>query len=196
MRMLAIAALAAAACTSPARHTSVGDAVLPDARAVADVPEGGTTVVVDSGDAALPDEAAAPLKLAVDRGVPWSHVDALLSERPDAILLVGHQREARAFSLSDPLDPTREAISLVITHDHKACVSRPGIKEAKCVRAAHRAHIDRAFVRELVREAVRGYGLTDVEVEVPAHVPWSDVVAAVDGARTCCQRSVRVALER
>ena len=80
-----------------------------------------------------------------------------------------------------------EPIRLFTTDRGKACVSPPGVAEAKCVQRGDKKHIDRAFVRELIREAIRGYGIADVVVELPPTIEWADAVRAVDGARTCCK---------
>ena len=46
--------------------------------------------------------------------------------------------------------------------------------------------VDRAYTRELVREAFRASNLRHVRVEAETGLRWNDVVRAVDGARTCC----------
>ena len=74
----------------------------------------------------------------------------------------------------------------LVASTHSA--SPPGVEEAKCVkRRGDTRHVDRAFTRQLVREAVAGYQLSDVVVEIPPDLEWADVMRAVDAAKTCCK---------
>ena len=69
-------------------------------------------------------------------------------------------------------------------------------REATCVARSDKKHIDRAFVRELTRTAVKEYDLAQVRVVVDPALEWGDAVRAIDGARTCCgQKSISVSVE-
>lgn len=137
--------------------------------------------------AALPD--ADRVRLAIERDVPWRDVRELLERIESAgnepVLLVGKARRVGAFVLNDALTGDR-AIQILTTAEGKACVGPPGTTEYKCVARGDREHVDRAYVRELVREAVGTYDLHDVEIEIPPELGWGDVVRVIDGARTCC----------
>jgi hypothetical protein len=61
------------------------------------------------------------------------------------------------------------------------------------VQSESKTYIEAAYTRELVREAVRGYGLFNAVVELPQDLKWIDVVSAVGGARSCCfEQKVKV----
>jgi hypothetical protein len=77
-------------------------------------------------------------------------------------------------------------LAVEIPDEVKACVSPPGAEERVCSARPDGKHVDRAFVREIIRQAVKQYGLTAVHVRPQAELEWADVVRAVDGARTCC----------
>ena len=63
------------------------------------------------------------------------------------------------------------------------------------MQGADKKHVQRAFVRETIRDAVKAYGITDVDVMVTPDLQWADVVKTIDGARTCCgDTDVRVKL--
>jgi hypothetical protein len=110
-----------------------------------------------------------------------------------AVLLVGRRADLGAIALRDAIGP--RAISVLAFVDGKACVRGPGEKAAKCVHSPDNRYVEKAFVRQLVREAREAFEVDDVRVEVPRSLPWGDVVNAIDGARTCCgQASMRVAV--
>jgi hypothetical protein len=100
------------------------------------------------------------------------------------VLLVGQRTHVHAFQLRDTLSG-KEAIQVRVDDDGQHCVSKTGVLEMRCTKGAGR-HIHRTFVREDVREAVKEYDLSEVEVRVNPSAEWADVVRAVDGARTCC----------
>ncbi len=138
------------------------------------------------------------VRLAIARDVRWSKVrdlrKELLAQGRSPYLIVANGRKTGAFNLFDELQG--EPIHVFVSVGGKLCVAPPGSPEAKCVQRGDRSHVDRAFTRELVREAVKGYRLHDVLVDVPADLEWADVVRAVDGARTCCfETVVRVRLK-
>ncbi len=205
MRRLAVSAallaVAAAGCKNKPDATYDG-VPLPQARGVREAPEAPTLVV--RPDATSPDipagVAGGMLRLAIHRHVQWKDVDALL-KRVDAagaqaVPLVGQRWHLRAFSLSDDLE-TERSIAVTATLEGKTCVSPPGVAEAKCVQTIEKNHIDVAYTRELVREAVNEYKIYDVDLQVDPEMQWQDVVRAIDGVRTCCYDTpVRVKLNR
>lgn len=136
--------------------------------------------------------------LAVARDVRWHNVrdlrKALIDQGRVPHLLVANSRKVGAFKLRDTL--VGEPIRVYVSVGGKLCVAPPNSIEARCVQRGDRKHVDRAFTRESVREAVNAYNLHDVLVDVPADLDWADVVRAIDGARTCCfEDVVRVRLK-
>lgn len=194
-----VALIAAAGCSKPKdREVKVDGILLPQALAVIEAEPGPTLHVPGDDLTTLPEGPV--VRLAIARTVPWREVDALIrrveaaGKRP--VLLVGKRHHVRAFVLTEELTG-KESIALTATSDYKACVSPPGVEEAKCVQPIDPKYIDVAHTRKLVREAMRKYHLTDVDVEVPADLGWVDVVRIIDGARTCCQgTAMRVRLNR
>lgn len=195
--LVPLAALLLVGCQSK-RDASVDGVVLAQARGVSEPPDGPTLRVPGDDADRLPD---GPLvRLAIARQTAWKDVDELLHRLEKAgvqpVLLVGQRWRVRAFTLSDPLE-TEESIALTATIDGKSCVSPPGVPEAKCVQTIDKNHIDVAYTRELVREAVGAYRIHDIDVEVPPTMQWQDVVRTLDAARTCCfGDKVRVKLDR
>jgi hypothetical protein len=123
-------------------------------------------------------------KASLDRVGPA--LDALRARGATPVFLVAtrnHLLHAIDIAFVDARD--HAAIQVVVTPDGKACVSLPGVAEAKCVKTPM-GHVDRAYTRELVREAFRASGLQRTHVQLVGDLPWGDVVRAVDGARTCC----------
>jgi hypothetical protein len=143
-----------------------------------------------AADVTLPEGDA--VRLAIGREVPYGEAKALIKRVETAgkkpIILVGQRYKLRALELNDTLDKPSSAIRLVATPDGKACVAPPDNPESKCVFQQISDHVSTAFVREFVREAVRGYRLNEVRVFVRPSVEWADVVRSVDGARTCCDQ--------
>jgi hypothetical protein len=128
------------------------------------------------------------VRLAIARDVEWSEVRALRKQILDAgktpYFIVADDRKVGALALYEELQG--EAIDVFVSVGGKLCVAPPNSPEAKCVQRGDKLHVDRAFTRELVREAVGAYGLHDVLVKIPPDIEWGDVARAVDGARTCC----------
>ncbi len=138
------------------------------------------------------------VRLAIARDVLWSEVRDLrkqiLASGRTPYLIVADGRNVGAFILYEELKG--EPINVYVSVGGKLCVAPPRSREAKCVQRPDKSHVDRAFTRELVREAVKEYGLHDVLVDLPVDLEWGDVVRAVDGARTCCfEENVRVRLK-
>lgn len=126
------------------------------------------------------------MRLAINRDVLWSQVRGLrkqiLAAGKTPILIVADDRKVGSIELYEDLEG--EPINVYVSVGGKLCVAPPGSPEAKCVQRGDKLHVDRAFTRELVREAVNAYGLHDVLVDIPADLEWADVVRSIDGART------------
>ena len=160
------------------------------------IPEEAPTVTLiarqNPDDVVLPDGPA--VRLAIARGASYGSAKALIARVEAAgkkpIILVGERHRLRAMHLNDKLSHPRNAIRLVATPDGKACVAPPDNPESKCVQGVYSRHVSTAFVREFVREAINGYGLTEVRVFVRPSVEFADVVRSLDGARTCCDGKV------
>jgi hypothetical protein len=192
-----VASMALGACQGPGPKT-IGEATLaPLALGAAPVPDEARDApvveVVPGKTPTIPGDKV--VKLAIDRRVPWGLVQAILtkmeSQGQTPVLLVVEKRKIKSFHLDDELDGP--AIEVPAFTDGKLCVKHPEIIEAKCVKSASETYIEAAYTRELVREAVRGYGLFNVMVELPQDLRWIDVVSAVGGARSCCfEQKVKV----
>jgi hypothetical protein len=192
----ALFALTAACASCDKRPDASAEGItLPQARGFIDAPDGPTVkVTVEAPAPALP--AGKVVKLAIAKQVQWGQVDALLQKAAAAgvraVPLVGDKWRVRGFVPSDELK-TEESIALTGTSDGKSCVSPPGEPEAKCVQTVDMNHIDVAYTRGLVREAVTAYKIEDIDLEIPPDMQWQDVVRAVDAARTCCgSQTIRV----
>lgn len=168
----------------------VGDAHLALAMGVEDVPaaaESAPVVEVMPGQpVTIPD--APQVRLAIDRNATWGEVKAVLDlmaqRQQEPVLLVTERHKVKTFQLEDSFEGP--ALDVIAYTDGQACVRHPDISEGKCVRTRSGKYIDAAFTREIVREAVRGYGMHQVEVRLPRALSWADTVRVVDGARTCC----------
>jgi hypothetical protein len=167
------------------RQATVEGIWIAQADGITRAPEGATIAIeknttVDS----LPDDDV--VRLAIARDVLWSQVRGLRKQIEAAgktpVLLVASDRKVGAIELFETLEG--DPINVFVSVGGKLCVAPPGSPEAKCVQRGDKLHVDRAFTRELVREAVNAYGLRDVLVDVPADLEWADVVRSVDGART------------
>lgn len=186
---LAMACAGSFGCSSPSQANE-GGVLLAQATGVVEAEQGPLlTMTAGKKVGAIPD--APVIRLAIGRDVHWWVVDSVLKRIEKAgkrySLLVGKRRKTRGFVLSETIEG--ESIQLTATDRGKACVSPPGVAEAKCVQRRDKKHISRAFTRELTREAVKGYRLHAVKVHLPRAITWADVVRVVDGARTCCAKS-------
>lgn len=190
----AMVVLAMFASCKNQRQAEVDGIWIAQADGLSAAPEG-ATLPVRPGEPveALPD--AEHIRLAIAREVLWKDVRALSerirSQGKTPYLLVASDRKVGSIDLDEELD--EYFIEVFVTTEGKLCVRPPGSREAKCVQRPDRKHVDRAFTRELVREAVGAYKLTSVLVEAPPDLEWADLVRAVDGARTCCfEKKIRV----
>ena len=196
---LMAAALAAVGCGNTGEAT-VDGVLLAQADGAEDPPEGATLAVDDKTiDAAKIPAGAKVVRLAVGRKVMWTRVQELMRKVEAAgarpVLLTGDWNKVKAFRMEDEGAAGR-AIQVIAYIDGKACVQPPGAIEAKCVQSGTKQYIERAYVRELVREQVKRFNVQQVEVELPQSLPWADVVRTVDAARTCCTgTTVRVRLK-
>lgn len=186
-----VASLELAACKGPGLK-KVGEATLALAMGVQDIPAAAADAplveVLPAREATrIPD--APMVRLAIDRQVTWGEVQVILDvmrERGQVpVLLVTERHNVKAFRIEDAFEGP--AIDLLAFTDGKSCVRHPDIPEAKCVQTPSKKYIDAAFTRELVREAVRGYQMTNVEVDIPPALTWADAVRVIDAARTCCK---------
>lgn len=196
-----VVAGAAAACGPNPYEARVNGVLLADADGVAALGDAAKAPLVTlTLDQLEPEIPAGPVaRLAVARDVSWDRVQKTLIRFDAAgvtpVLLVGQRRDVRAFTLADAIDGP--SIQLTSTADGKFCVGPPDVNEAKCVQSSDRKHINRAFVRETIREAVKAYDLTEVDVIAAPDVEWADVVRTIDGARTCCgDTTVKVTIAR
>ena len=201
--LLAVSAgLGVGACKNKG-HAEVDGILIPQADGTIDAPDGATMAVNgDTIDTAKVPDGSPVVRLAIAREVPWDRVAALVERVKAAgrtpLLLAGDDHEVKGFRLED--DAARgveRAITVIAYVDGQACVQPPGAIEAKCVKSPDGKYIDRAFLRELVREQVKVFDVKTVVVEVASGLPWADVVRTIDGARTCCyETEVAVRLKR
>ena len=179
-----------AACGKNPYEARVDGVVLADADGVV-MPEEAPLVKLTLAELEPEIPAVPVVRLAIGLDVSWERVQKTIigmkekGVRP--VLLVGQRSDIRAIVLSDEL--TGPSIHLTSTNDGKFCVGPPTTNEAKCVQSSDRKHISRAFVRELIRDAVQAYDLHDVDVMAAPDLEWADVVRTVDGARTCCGKT-------
>lgn len=136
--------------------------------------------------------------LAIDKDVLYKDVRAIqkkYNEKQIRFLVTDWHRTIREFSMSSKVSKSTDIISVYAQKDFKVCVSLPRVRESKCVKS-YTPTIDRAFVRELFREAVNVSGLTVAKLSVSDDLSWINVVRLVDGIRTCCgQKEIRVDIE-
>ena len=169
---LAFAAAAAIGCGGKGDAT-VDGVLLAQADGLVDAPEGATLAVDEKTVAsAVVPSGAKVVRLAVGRKVPWNQVQKLMRKveatgaRP--VLLAGNRSHVKAINLEDewPSEGSDRAIGVIAFIDGKACVQPPGAIEAKCVQSGTKDYIERAYVRELVREQVKMFSIEQVEVEL------------------------------
>jgi hypothetical protein len=200
MRLAALLLLLAAlgpSCKAN-RQAEVAGIWIAQADSLLPVPEDAPVLTLKPGEPLGAPPEGKDIRLAIARETPWSEVrtaiETLRKAERTPHLLVASERKVGGLSLSDEMQGA--AIDVIVMDEGKLCVAPPESREAKCVQRPDRKHIDRAYTRELVREAVKGYGLRNAVIEVPPNLQWADLVRAVDGARTCCfEKEVRVRLK-
>lgn len=199
---LIVAAAAAIGCGGKGDAT-VDGVLLAQAEGLVEAPAGATLAVDEKtvASAKVP-SGAKVVRLAIGRKVPWNEVQKLMRKVEAAgarpVLLAGNRSDVKAINLEDPWPGGDRSIGVIAFIDGKACVQPPGALEAKCVQSGSKNYIERAYVRELVREQVKMFSVQQVEVELATTLPWVDVVRTIDGARTCCKSpkiEVRVRLK-
>jgi hypothetical protein len=189
--VLAVACAALAIGCGSKGDATVDGVLLAQADGTEDAPDG-ATVAVDQKtiDGATIPAGAKVVRLGIGRKVLWSQVRALIGKVVAAgaqpVLLVGNWHHVKAMRLEDEW-PGGRAIQVMAYVDGKACVQPPDAIQAKCVQSGTKQYIERAYLRELVREQVRMFEISQVEVELPSTLPWDDVVRTLDGVRTCCE---------
>lgn len=182
-------ALCAGACSPPGQPRLEGMWL---AEADGLLPRESGPIVMLRADAALPaasEQAAGPVQVVADRDLgagvvaEWVSVAAAHGALPQ---LLAWRRDG--LGRLPPADPkVDESLLLRVTPGEvRACLSPPGVEEAACVSRLDRKHVDRAYVRQLVRTARKKYGIHSVHVWLPPELGWGDAVRAIDGARTCC----------
>ena len=201
-QLLVVALVALAGCKGKG-HAEVDGILIPQADGVFDAADGATLAVDASTIDTAPIPSSRPVvRLAIAREVPWDRVTALVARVKAAgrtpLLLAGDDHKVKAFRLEDDAAQGGDRTINVIAYiDGKACVQPPGSIEAVCVQSPDGRYIDRAFLREQVREQVKRFDVKTIEVELAGGLPWADVVRTIDGARTCCyETEVAVRLKR
>ena len=196
MRGIALLALVALAGGCESKDDAKVDGVLiPQADGFEEAPDAPTIAAdVNTIDAATVPAGAKVVRLAIGRKVKWSQVQALIHKVEAAgarpVVLVGSWHHVKAMRIEDPWPSGPvQALKVMAYVDGKACVQPPDAIEAKCVQSGTKDYIERAYLRELVREQVRMFEMPRVEVELPQSLAWVDVVRTIDGARTCCQKT-------
>jgi hypothetical protein len=196
---LTLAGLAVASGCGNTGDATVEGVLLAQADGVADAPAGATVAADEKNiDTVAVPAGARLVRLALGRKVLWTQVQAL-ARRVEAagarpVFLAGNWQHVKELRLEDDW-PGGPAIQVIAYVDGKACVQPPGAIEAKCVQSGTKKYIERAYLRELVREQVKMFDVTQVEVDLPSTLSWDDVVRTIDGARTCCEGTkVRVRL--
>ncbi len=197
VRVVILAATALLSC-APTPLGTVGKTLLAQAADTRELAKNAdsTTIELDALDPSQP-PATSEVRIAAGKHVPWRDVRNAVSNMESAgksvVLLTARRRVMGAFDLYD--DVGTSPIEVVVRTDGNACVRLPGVREAKCVQRVDAKHIDRAHLRQLVREAIRVSKLREVVVYVPPDMEWADVVRSVDAARTCCKKTQKPAVK-
>jgi len=194
---IALATIAFLGCDAPPL-AKIGDTFVVQAADTRELPANSTAATVELAklDLDAPPDAS-EIRLVADRRAPWrdvrNAVAKLEASGKTVRLLSAQRRRVGEFVLYDELSD--RPIEVVTRTNGQACVRLPGVKEAKCVQRADAKHIDRAHLRQLVREAIKVSKLREVAVYVPGDMDWADVVRAMDAARTCCKETQRPKVE-
>jgi hypothetical protein len=194
---ISIVAVGVGAAACDPVETRVGKARLPEADGTVAAPKGPTVVI--PGDAPA-SSYQGPVRIAADRETPYRQVmstaDAVMQAGGVPVLVVASS-DSSVRALPEPDAVDKLPIKLAAhAGDVKACISPPEVPEATCIARKDHLHIDRAFVRGIVRQAVDQYNLRAVRVVIDPDLSWADAVRAIDGARTCCfEKKVTVSVE-
>jgi hypothetical protein len=199
-----VLALALAGGCGRGPFVKVGKVTLADADGVIAPEPGPVLVLGPEEDAPLPavPAGAKVVQIAAARDLSYARVRELVKAVQKAgarpVLLVGAKGQAMALPHTGPA--TSSSILLETTmdgEDAKACIAPPEAVERQCALRPGSKHVDRAFVREIVRHAVDGYHLQVVHVKPDESQSWADAVRAIDGARTCCgaKAAITVSIE-
>lgn len=186
-------AVALTGCEAPPL-AKVGETFLAQAADTRDITNGESAAVLELSAI---DPASPPpnpeIHIAAGKRDKWRDIRNMVSELGSSgkkvRLLSAQRRRVGEFVLYEEV--ANRPIEVVARTNGQACIRLPGVKEAKCVQRADAKHIDRAHLRQLVREAIRVSKIRDVLVYVPGDMEWADVVRAVDAARTCCKQTMR-----
>jgi hypothetical protein len=146
----------------------------------------------------IPSKLEGVVRLAPDREMLYDDVREAARKVREAggtpVILVARREDVVAFPETKP--KTGLAVRLRATIEGKACVSPPDNEEATCIKRKDQNRIDRAFVRGILRKAMREYDLKRINVVIETGLPFSDAVRAIDGARTCCEdETIEVSVE-
>jgi hypothetical protein len=186
--VLVVGALASACQQS---EPVVGKAYLIEALGTRPAPEGPT---IEVGHDTIPAALHGPVRVAIDRDVPYTYAVAMLQRIKvaggDPVPLVAVREHVEGLVAPDA--KTGEAINLWADRDGQTCIAPHDSPTATCIVPQALKHIDRAFVRDVMAKAVREYELTRVHVMVDPSLSWGDAVRAIDGARTCCGPDVKL----
>jgi len=169
----------------------VGKAYLIEASGTRPAPEGPT---IEVGVTPIPASLSGPVRVAIDRAVPYTTAVEALKQIKAAggtpVPLVAVREKIG--ELIPPDTKTGDAINLWADPDGRACVAPHDSATATCVTPKATKHIDRAFVRDVIAQAVKAYDLKRVHVLVDSSLNWGDAVRAIDGARTCCGEDAKI----
>lgn len=195
--MASLATLLASGCSScePPPLGHVGKTFVAQAAATGEMPEGADVELSQLDLDAVPE--AETIRLAPGKRVEWRQVRdaarALEDQGKKVALITAQRRRLGEFELYQEIEG--RPIQVLVRTDGTACVRLPGVEEAKCVQRVDARHIDRAHLRQLVREAIKASKLRSARVFVPPDMEWADVVRAVDATRTCCAENMRPEVE-
>jgi biopolymer transport protein ExbD len=192
MKRLAVAAVILLGCTPTEPYS--GKAHLMEADGTSPIEAGRAPLLELLPGGTLTNLPSGPIRLAIDRDVTFREVQTALDAMKRAgavpILLVERRTYVEQIATWEA-KPTGDAILLKAQTQGKACVAPPDAiaevpGQSTCVARQDHLHIDRAFVRQTLDQAVKEYKLKKIHVRIDPTLTWADAVRAIDGARTCC----------
>lgn len=176
-------------------QAKINDVWIPQADSIQPLPQGENWIIDADGKAGKVPKSANVFMIA-PREIPWHKIQSLreniqsLGKTP--FLVVGKRKKTGVFLPSDEIAKENgvatQAISAYVTPKGKFCVGPPKAIEYKCTQRSDKLHADRAGIRQLVREARKGYRLDSLNLNVDPMIGYADYIRAVDGARTCCSK--------